>query len=87
MVSKSGILSFKHVLIITIILLIAVIVTCNLNLNLLSASLFQNGQTPLMVAAEQGHLEILQELIRRGANVNLDDVVSTHTHTDMCTPL
>lgn len=29
-----------------------------------------------MVAAEQGNLEIVQELIRRGANVNLDDVVS-----------
>lgn len=35
----------------------------------------QNGQTPLMLAAEQGSLEIVQELIRRGANVNLDDVV------------
>uniref|UniRef100_A0A8B9LU83 Kinase D-interacting substrate 220a n=1 Tax=Astyanax mexicanus TaxID=7994 RepID=A0A8B9LU83_ASTMX len=34
----------------------------------------QNGQTPLMAAAEQGSLEIVQELIRRGANVNLDDV-------------
>ncbi|XP_060938325.1 kinase D-interacting substrate of 220 kDa B [Limanda limanda] len=33
-----------------------------------------NGQTPLMVSAEQGNLEILQELIKRGANVNLDDV-------------
>ncbi|CAJ1073531.1 kinase D-interacting substrate of 220 kDa isoform X5 [Xyrichtys novacula] len=33
-----------------------------------------NGQTPLMVASEQGSLEIVQELIRRGANVNLDDV-------------
>ncbi|XP_051242006.1 kinase D-interacting substrate of 220 kDa B isoform X3 [Dicentrarchus labrax] len=33
-----------------------------------------NGQTPLMVATEQGNLEIVQELIRRGANVNLDDV-------------
>ncbi|XP_012678836.2 kinase D-interacting substrate of 220 kDa B isoform X3 [Clupea harengus] len=33
-----------------------------------------NGQTPLMVAAEQGSLEIVQELIRRGANINLDDV-------------
>ncbi|XP_042356849.1 kinase D-interacting substrate of 220 kDa B isoform X1 [Plectropomus leopardus] len=32
------------------------------------------GQTPLMVASEQGNLEIVQELIRRGANVNLDDV-------------
>lgn len=29
-----------------------------------------------MLAAEQGSLEIVQELIRRGANVNLDDVVS-----------
>lgn len=43
--------------------------------------LFQNGQTPLMVAAEQGNLEIVQELIRRGANVNLDDVVSMQMHT------
>ena len=37
---------------------------------------WQNGQTPLMLAAEQGSLEIVQELVRRGANVNLDDVVS-----------
>ena len=36
----------------------------------------QNGQTPLMLAAEQGSLEIVQELVRRGADVNLDDVVS-----------
>lgn len=28
-----------------------------------------------MLAAEQGSIEIVQELIRRGANVNLDDVV------------
>lgn len=33
-----------------------------------------------MLAAEQGSLEILQELIRRGANVNLDDVVSLGTN-------
>ncbi|XP_051579430.1 kinase D-interacting substrate of 220 kDa-like isoform X2 [Myxocyprinus asiaticus] len=33
-----------------------------------------NGQTPLMVASEQGSLEIVQELIKRGANVNLDDI-------------
>lgn len=34
-----------------------------------------------MVAAEQGNLEIAQELIKRGANVNLDDVVSAQTRT------
>ncbi|CAM4644457.1 unnamed protein product [Leuciscus chuanchicus] len=34
----------------------------------------ENGQTALMVASEQGSLEIVQELIRRGANVNLDDI-------------
>nr|XP_055028982.1 kinase D-interacting substrate of 220 kDa B isoform X2 [Misgurnus anguillicaudatus] len=33
-----------------------------------------SGQTPLMVASELGSLEIVQELIRRGANVNLDDI-------------
>ncbi|XP_052001471.1 kinase D-interacting substrate of 220 kDa isoform X1 [Xyrauchen texanus] len=33
-----------------------------------------NGQTPLMVASEQGSLEIVQELIKRGANINLDDI-------------
>ncbi|XP_067098892.1 kinase D-interacting substrate of 220 kDa B isoform X1 [Osmerus mordax] len=34
----------------------------------------ENGQTPLMVASEQGNIEIVKELIRRGANANLDDV-------------
>ncbi|KAJ8353142.1 hypothetical protein SKAU_G00207090 [Synaphobranchus kaupii] len=33
-----------------------------------------SGQTALMLAAEQGSLEIVQELIKRGANINLDDV-------------
>uniref|UniRef100_A0A8C9VW76 Kinase D interacting substrate 220 n=1 Tax=Scleropages formosus TaxID=113540 RepID=A0A8C9VW76_SCLFO len=32
------------------------------------------GLTALMLAAEQGSVEIVQELVRRGANVNLDDV-------------
>ncbi|XP_050989663.1 kinase D-interacting substrate of 220 kDa B isoform X1 [Labeo rohita] len=34
----------------------------------------ESGQTALMLASEQGSLEIVQELIRRGANVNLDDI-------------
>lgn len=36
----------------------------------------QNGQTPLMLAAEQGNLEIVKELIKKGANCNLEDAVS-----------
>lgn len=34
-----------------------------------------------MVAAEQGNLEIVEELIRRGASVDLDDIVSCHANS------
>lgn len=41
----------------------------------------QCGQTPLMIAAEQGNLEIVKELIKNGANCNLEDLVPTaHVH-------
>lgn len=40
---------------------------------------FQNGQTPLMLAAEQGNLEIVQELLKKGANCNLEDAVRIST--------
>lgn len=40
---------------------------------------FQNGQTPLMLAAEQGNLEIVQELLKKGANCNLEDAVCIST--------
>lgn len=36
---------------------------------------FQCGQTPLMIAAEQGNVEIVKELIKNGANCNLEDLV------------
>ncbi|XP_049997808.1 kinase D-interacting substrate of 220 kDa isoform X2 [Alexandromys fortis] len=32
------------------------------------------GQTPLMIAAEQGNVEIVKELIKNGANCNLEDL-------------
>ncbi|KAF6103910.1 kinase D interacting substrate 220 [Phyllostomus discolor] len=32
------------------------------------------GQTPLMIAAEQGSLEIVKELVKNGANCNLEDL-------------
>ena len=38
--------------------------------------LFQNGQTALILAAEKGHIDIIQELLGRGANVNAQDEVS-----------
>ncbi|XP_069742342.1 kinase D-interacting substrate of 220 kDa-like isoform X1 [Narcine bancroftii] len=34
----------------------------------------ESGQTPLMLAAEQGNLEMVQELLKKGANCNLEDV-------------
>ena len=35
-----------------------------------------NGATPLMAQAQAGNLEVVQELIRSGANVDLQDDVS-----------
>lgn len=46
----------------------------------------QCGQTPLMIAAEQGSLEIVKELIKNGANCNLEDLVATermHTRASL----
>ncbi|XP_012582826.1 PREDICTED: kinase D-interacting substrate of 220 kDa [Condylura cristata] len=34
----------------------------------------ESGQTPLMIAAEQGSLEIVKELVKSGANCNLEDL-------------
>ncbi|XP_053917614.1 kinase D-interacting substrate of 220 kDa isoform X5 [Cuculus canorus] len=39
----------------------------------LCGAVSMNGQTPLMLAAEQGNLEIVQELLKKGANCNLED--------------
>ena len=38
-------------------------------------SLFQNGQTPLLLAAEKGHFGIVRELLHRNASVNARDEV------------
>ena len=35
----------------------------------------QNGQTPLIIAAEMGNVEIVHELIKRNAQVNAQDHV------------
>lgn len=36
---------------------------------------FQNGQTPLLLAAEKGHFGIVRELLHRNASVNARDEV------------
>ena len=37
--------------------------------------LHQNGQTPLIIAAEKGNVEIVHELIKRNVQVNIQDEV------------
>ena len=36
----------------------------------------QNGQTPLMYAAQNGHNEVVKILVQHGAGVDMQDVVS-----------
>ena len=35
----------------------------------------QYGRTPLLVAAENGHTDVVDILLKHGANVNTQDVV------------
>ena len=46
----------------------------------------QHGETPLYIAAHQGHLEICQELIQRGASIDRPQEVCTSifSTTDLC---
>ena len=37
--------------------------------------LSQNGQTPLIIAAEKGNVEIVHELLKRNVQVNVQDEV------------
>ena len=46
-----------------------------------------DGTTPLMVHAEQGNKEVVRELIRQSANVDLQDEVSRVKNAGVKTPL
>ena len=51
--------------------------------------LLQNGASPLMVASEMGHVEVVKSLIQGGANINHTNKVCAHTillHSIRCTP-
>ena len=44
---------------------------CHIFIFILSIFLTQNGSTPLCLASENGHSDVVNILIRNGANVNL----------------
>ena len=45
----------------------------------------QEGHTPLMWASVRGHVECVQLLLDRGAQANLQDVVSVvQSHVPLC---
>ena len=49
----------------------------------------QDSWSPLMVASEKGHVEVVKSLIEAGANINHTNKVGTHTlllHSNRCTP-
>ncbi len=48
----------------------------------LVTTFLQNGTTPLMVAAEEGHLSVVEVLVSMGAQVNSQNNVS---HRTVCT--
>ena len=50
---------------------------CSLS-SLVSHSLLQYGTVPLEIAAQKGHTETVQRLLKAGANVNHQDKVMTH---------
>ena len=50
---------------------------CSLS-SLVSHSLLQYGNVPLVVAAENGHTETVQRLLEAEANVNHQNKVMTH---------
>ena len=54
-------------------------------LHFIHHSFLQDGVTPLMVAAQNGHNEAVKILVQHGAGVDMQDVVST-VYSDILLP-
>ena len=50
---------------------------------ILMGFVLQDGLSPLYMASQKGHLDIVKTLIEAGANINQSVKVSTHTYTCM----
>ena len=56
-----------------------------MSLNSFIITFSQNGLTPLIFAAQNGHNEAVKMLVQHGAGVNMQDVVST-LYSDILLP-
>ena len=43
----------------------------------------QDGSSPLSIASQKGHLDVVKTLIENGANINQAVMVSTHIPTHL----
>ena len=50
---------------------------------ILMGFVLQDGLSPLYMASQKGHLDIVKTLIEAGANINQAVKVSTHNYTCM----
>ena len=48
---------------------------------ILMGFVLQNGESPLYMASQNGHLDVVKTLIQAGANINQVTKVSTHIPT------
>ena len=50
---------------------------------ILMGFVLQDGLSPLHMASQEGHLDVVKALIEAGANINQANKVSTHTYPCM----
>ena len=50
---------------------------------ILMGFVLQDGRSPLYMASQEGHLDVVKTLIEAGANIDQAEKVSIHTYTCM----
>ena len=50
---------------------------------ILMGFVLQDGRSPLYMASQEGHLDVVKTLIDAGANIDQAEKVSIHTYTCM----